>query len=91
MKKAELISKIAGETELPQVTVERVLNAATDALRRDLDENDETTLDGFGKLKATRVAARMGRNPKTGEQIKIPARKRVSFHAGVGLKRAVNS
>ena len=91
MKKAELISKIAGETELPQVIVERVLNAATDALRRDLDENDETTLDGFGKLKIKALAARNGRNPKTGESIEIPAQNKVGFHASVGLKAAVNA
>lgn len=90
MRKSDLITEVAGVTELAKATVARVLDAATEAMRRDLDVQGKTTLDGIGTLRVKKVAERNGRNPRTGEAIVIQARKRVSFHAALPLKRIVN-
>lgn len=90
MKKAEVIESIANKAGVTKVVaanaLEAVLATITEALRR----GDKVPLVGFGTFEAKKRAQRMGRNPATGEPVKIPARKVVSFKAGINLKEAVN-
>ena len=66
------------------------LNAALDSIKKAVAKGDSVTLVGFGSFSSGKRAARTGRNPRTGETIKIPAAKTVKFSAGQGFKDAVN-
>lgn len=74
-----------GTKKEAQTAVEAVFAAITKSLAR----GEEVTVTGFGTFRAAKVAARSGRNPKTGEQIRIPASVRPKFKAGKALKEAV--
>lgn len=90
MNKSELIDAIAENAELSKADAGRALNgfitAITDAMKR----NDDVVLVGFGTFSVKERAARDGRNPATGEAIKIAASKSVGFKQGKALKEAVN-
>ena len=75
----------SGTKKEAQAAVEAVFAAITKSLAR----GEEVTVTGFGTFRAAKVAARSGRNPKTGEQIRIPASVRPKFKAGKALKEAV--
>jgi DNA-binding protein HU-beta len=90
MNKGELVSAIAAEAELSNAAAERALNAALDSIKKAVAKGDSVTLVGFGSFSSGKRAARTGRNPRTGETIKIPAAKTVKFSAGQGFKDAVN-
>ncbi len=90
MNKAELVAKMAEISELPKVTVEKALNAFMEAVTEALKEGDKVTLVGFGTFSVSQRAERMGRNPRTGEQIKIPSRKMVKFKPGSKLQEAIS-
>ncbi|MCP1674144.1 DNA-binding protein HU-beta [Natronocella acetinitrilica] len=90
MNKSELISSIAESAGMSQAEAGRALDALTDAVTRTLAKGDDVTLVGFGTFRVTERAAREGRNPRTGESIKIAASKQPTFKAGAGLKAAVN-
>ena len=91
MNKNDLIAKVASEANLSKSdagdAVEAVLNSITGALK----SGDEVRLVGFGTFSVTKRAASEGRNPRTGEKIKIPASKNPKFKAGKPLKDAVNN
>ena len=89
MNKAELVNKMAEIADLPKVTAEKSLNAFMEAVTEALKAGDKVTLVGFGTFMVVERAERMGRNPRTGEQIKIPARKVVKFKPGSKLEEAV--
>ncbi len=89
MNKAELVAKMAEIADLPKVTAEKALNAFMEAVTEALKEGDKVTLVGFGTFSVSQRAERMGRNPRTGEQIKIPARKVVKFKPGSKLEEAI--
>lgn len=89
MTKAELIEKIAAETNLTKVGVERPLNAFLDAAMDVLAKEGKLTLTGFGTFVVEERQERVGRNPRTGEEIVIPASKVVKFRPGKMLKDAV--
>lgn len=90
MKKVELVEAIAKEAGLTKADATRALDATLNAIEGALVKGDGVTLVGFGTFGVSKRAAREGRNPLTGETIKIPARKAVSFKAGAALKKAVN-
>ena len=90
MNKTELIDAIAKESDLSKAAAGKALDAATDAITAALKKGDSVTLIGFGSFKVTQRAARVGRNPQTGKEIKIAARKAPGFSAGKALKDAVN-
>jgi DNA-binding protein HU-beta len=89
MTKAEFITAVAKEARIPKVTAERVLNAITGIMMKALKKGDKLTLTGFGTFSVTKRRARIGRNPQTGKEIKIPATKVARFKAGNLLKSAV--
>jgi len=85
--KSELVAAIAKDAELSNAAAERALNSALENIKKTVAKGGTITLVGFGSFSC---AARTGRNPRTGEAIKIPATKTVKFTAGKGFKDAVN-
>ena len=77
--KTEIVSKVADNTGLKKADVQRVVDEALNEIRTALNNNEAVTLRGFGNFKVTQREARKGRNPRTGEEIDIPAGQRVSF------------
>ena len=90
MKKSEMIDAIAKETGVTKTDVEKVFNATFETIKKDLKKNEKSSIANFGTFKVSKRAARTGRNPQTGAEVKIPARTAVTFKAGSALKDAVN-
>jgi len=89
MTKAELIANISKEAKIPKVAAEKALNAFTGFVMKALKKGDKITLTGFGTFSVAKRKARTGRNPQTGKEIKIPARKVARFKVGSLLKNSV--
>ena len=89
MTKAELVAIMSKEAKVSKSSAEKALNAFTGALTRALKKGEKLTLTGFMTVSVGKRKARKGRNPQTGEEIKIPAVKVVKFKAGSLLKTAV--
>ena len=89
MNKTELIDHIAKSADLSKASSARALEAVIGAVKMALKKNDDVTLVGFGTFSLGKRAARIGRNPRTGEEIKIKATKIPKFKPGKGLKDAV--
>lgn len=90
MTKADLIDAIADGADLTKVKADEALTMALDAIKKAVAKGDSVQLVGFGSFSSGSRAARMGRNPKTGEAIQIAASKTVKFTAGKAFKDAVN-
>ena len=90
MKKSEMIEALAKETGLTKTEVEKVFNGTFDLFKKELKKGNNVAVAGFGTFKISKRAARTGRNPQTGETIKIKASKSVGFKAGSALKEIVN-
>jgi DNA-binding protein HU-beta len=90
MNKAELINAIADHADLSKADAGRALDAVTDQIKRALKKGDDVSLVGFGTFVVRKRAARSGRNPRTGQTIKIKASKVPAFKAGKALKDALN-
>lgn len=90
MNKSELIDQIAKSADMSKAAAARALDAAVEAVQGALKKDDMVTLVGFGTFYVGKRAARNGRNPRTGETIKIKAAKVPKFRAGKTLKDAVN-
>jgi len=88
MKQSELIDHLVDATGLNRKEVKGVLDELTLLAHREVRLTGEFLLPGLGKLVRTHRQARQGRNPSTGEEIKIPARKTVKFRVGKSLKSA---
>ncbi len=89
MTKAELVEKVASDTGLSKADAGRALDAAFDNIKKTLKKGQKVTLVGFGTFSVSKRKARKGRNPQTGEEIKIPASKIPKFTPGKGLKEIV--
>ena len=89
MTKADLLSKIAEKAGLTKADSEKALNAFLDSVEDTLVKEGKLTLTGFGTFAVEKRKERMGRNPRSGEAIKIPACKVVKFRPGKLLKEAV--
>ncbi len=85
MNKAELVTKIADDSGLSKSQANAALDAFTDAVGKALKSGDKVTLVGFGTFSISKRKARTGRNPKTGDSIKIKAKKVARFKAGKEL------
>ncbi|WP_092485482.1 HU family DNA-binding protein [Candidatus Ichthyocystis hellenicum] len=90
MNKSELIDVIAAEAEVSKVAAGRALEALLLSIRTTLKKGGTVTLVGFGTFSVGKRAARMGRNPRTGETIKIKSAKVPKFRPGKALKDAIN-
>ncbi|HTT37405.1 MAG TPA: HU family DNA-binding protein [Burkholderiales bacterium] len=90
MNKADLVEAIAKKTGGTKAAVEGTLDALMETVTGALSRGDSVALVGFGTFSVSRRAARKGRNPATGAEIKIPAAKVAKFSSGAKLKKAVN-
>ncbi len=90
MNKNDLVAVVADNSELSKADSTKAVDAVFDAITDALKSGDEVRLVGFGTFSVAQRAASEGRNPRTGEKIKIPASKQPKFKAGKGLKDAVN-
>jgi DNA-binding protein HU-beta len=91
MNKQELVNAIADAAEITKAAAEKSLNALINCVTSALKENDKITIPGFGSWEVSKRAARVGRNPQTGKEIKIAAANVPRFKAGKKLKDEVNS
>ena len=89
MNKAELIDAVAVNADLSKAAAGRALDATLEAITKALKKKDTVTLVGFGTFSVRKRSARIGRNPKTGEEIKIKASRVPGFKAGKALKDAI--
>ena len=90
MNKQDLVSKVADTADISKTKAASAVDAVIDAIKGSLKKGDPVRLVGFGTFSVADRAATTGRNPRTGEPIKIPASKQPKFKAGKELKEAVN-
>ena len=90
MNKTELVAAVAAKAELSKKDAEAAVAAVVSAITEALADGDKVSLVGFGTFDVRERAARDGKNPRTGEKIKIEAAKAPAFKAGKALKDAVN-
>lgn len=89
MNKAQLIDSIAKDAKLTKADAKRALDAFVKTTTGALKKGDRVALVGFGSFSVAKRSARTGRNPQTGKEIKIPAKKVVKFKAGADLTKTV--
>jgi len=89
MTKAELITAISKEANISKASAEKAINAFTASVTKALKRGDKLSLTGFGTFSVAKRKARMGRNPQTGKEIKIPANRVAKFKPGNFLKSAL--
>ena len=91
MNKTELVANVAEKAGLSKKDAEKALGAVIESIEEALVEGDKVQLIGFGTFEVKDRAARTGRNPQTGKEIKIAASRKPVFKAGKALKDAVNN
>ena len=89
MTKADLIKKMAVSADIPNVTAAKALSAALESITGALKRGQKVALVGFGTFSVAKRQARIGRNPRTGQSIKIPAARVPRFSPGKELKSAI--
>ena len=89
MNKSELVESVAKKADLSKADAGRALDAMIESITKTLKKGDTVSLVGFGTFSVKKRAARTGRNPATGETIKIKASKTPAFKAGKGFKDAI--
>jgi DNA-binding protein HU-beta len=90
MNKQELIDAIASSAKITKADAGRALDATVESINKALKKGDRIGLVGFGSFSVNKRAARIGRNPQTGKEIKIAAKKVVKFKAGSDLTGSIN-
>lgn len=91
MNKAELVAAVAEKAEISRKDAEKALKAFTDVVAEGMKNGDKIQLVGFGTFEVSERAARVGRNPQSGAEMKIPASKAPKFKAGKALKDMINA
>ena len=91
MNKKQLVAKISSSMNLSKADAERQFDGITEIILSCLKSDEQVKIAGFGTYKVAKRKARIGRNPRTGESIQIPASKRPKFTVGKALKDAVNN
>lgn len=89
MNKSELIDILAEKADLSKAAAARALDALVDAVVTEVAQGGDVTLVGFGKFSSSQRAARVGRNPATGAELKIPASRVAKFSVGATFKETV--
>jgi len=89
MTKAEIIDKMAKDANISKAAANKALDSFVDGIKKTLKKGNKVTLVGFGTFSVGKRAARKGRNPQTGETIKIKASKTPKFKAGKAFKNAI--
>ena len=90
MNKEELVKEIAKKTKVSQKQSSEILTAIVETIEKTISKGKKVTLVGFGTFESRKRAARTGRNPQTGKELKIPAKTVPVFSAGKKFKEAVN-
>ncbi len=90
MNKEELVKEIAKKTRMPQKQVAEIISLMIESIEKTVAKGKRVTLVGFGTFEARKRAARTGRNPQTGAEIKIPAKTVPAFSAGKKFKEVVS-
>jgi nucleoid DNA-binding protein len=90
MTKADIVAKLAEDIKVTKATAAKALSVVTGCIEQAIKKGEKLTLVGFGTFSVTERKARKGRNPKTGKEIKIAAKKAPKFTAGAALKAAAN-
>ena len=90
MNKSELVAAIASKADISKKDAEAAVKAFTETVTKELKKGGKVQLVGFGTFEVSKRAARTGRNPQTGKEMKIAASKAPKFKAGKALKDAVN-
>ena len=90
MTKNELIAMVADKAQMTKTAASAAVDATFDAITATLKNGDEVKIMGFGNFRVVKRTARDGRDPRTGDPVKIKAARRPRFSAGKGLKDAVN-
>ncbi|MCH5332615.1 MAG: HU family DNA-binding protein [Agathobacter sp.] len=90
MNKAELVAAVAEKAAISKKDAEAAVKAFTDVVTEELKKGEKIQMVGFGTFEVSKRAARVGRNPQTKKEIKIPASKAPKFKAGKALKDAIN-
>ena len=86
MNKSQLISAVAEEMNISKVEVKKVVDTLFKCVEKNLQESDKVVISGFGVFTVTSTQERMGRNPRTGESVKIAARRNVKFHSNMDIE-----
>ena len=89
MTKVELIGKMAADSKISKAAAGKALESFLEGVKKALKKDEKVTLVGFGTFSVSKRKARKGRNPRTGSEIKIPARKVPKFIAGKALNDAM--
>lgn len=89
MNKTELVARVAEKAEVTQAIAEKIVNSFVDVVTETLSKDEKVVVTGFGTFEVRNRVARRGKNPRTGEEIIVPAQKTPAFKAGKLLKDAV--
>ena len=89
MKKSELVAAVAAKAALSKKDAEKALTAVIDAMTEALAAGEKVQLVGFGTFEARTREPRLGKNPRTGESVQVPASRTPAFKAGQALKKKV--
>jgi DNA-binding protein HU-beta len=90
MNKTELVDAVASDSGLTNADARKAVESFIATVEKTLKKGDDVAITGFGKFSVVKRGARTGRNPQTGEPVKIKASKAPKFTAGAGLKGVVN-
>lgn len=90
MTKAEIIAKVAGEAKISKTVAAKAFAVVTSSIEQAMRKGEKVTIVGFGTFSVAKRKARKGRNPQTGKEIKIAAKKVAKFSAGAALKKAAS-
>lgn len=90
MNKAELINQVATSTGLSKTDAAKAVTSVIESIQTSLQNGEKVTLMGFGTFETTERQARKGRNPRTGVELMIPAKKVAKFKAGAKFTTQVN-
>ena len=86
MNKSQLINEVAEKTALSKNDVKRVFDSLFEITEQKLEQNEKVVISGFGVFSTAKVSERIGRNPRTGEQVKIAARRMVRYRSSMNIK-----
>jgi DNA-binding protein HU-beta len=89
MTKSQLVSKLADGGDISRKQVDELMNGLVDTIVKNVKKGESVKIPGLGIFRLRKMKARMGRNPQTGEAIKIPARKKVGFSVAKTFKESV--
>ena len=86
MNKSQLINAVAEQANLTKNDVKKVIDVFFDIAEQKLQQGDKVVISGFGVFSVAQVSERVGRNPRTGEQVRIPARRSVRFRSSMEIE-----